>query len=188
MKHYQMHISYISAILLLTLPWYAQATQCNEQEWNKALISQQSLDRKYNLLAEKYNHWLPTFHTSVFLHQEFSDQQLEYLWNKNTDNFQQKVTQQISTAVQSRQTVSNLIQYIATIPSTVNGQMTLWQELQDTCHEGNSIANEIAASHYIDSNTTLLTELHDLVFLLERMRAVYDREILVLQNLSQTRS
>ncbi len=188
MKHYQMHIRYITAIFLLTLSWHAQAAQCNEQEWNKALISQQSLDRKYNLLATKYNQWLPTFHASVFLHQEFSDQELEYLWNKNTDSFQQKVTQQITTAVQSRQTVSDLIQYITTIPSTVNSQIALWQELQDACHEGKSIANEIAASHYIDSNTTLKVELNDLIFLLERMRSVYDREILVLQNLNQPRS
>jgi len=135
MKHYQMHLRYITAILLLTLSSHLNAAQCNEQEWNQALTSQQELDNKYNRIANKYNHWLPTFHNSVFLHREFSRQELNYLWHKDSDNFQYQVTQQIKTSIQAKQTISKLIEHIASIPPVINRQLKTWQEIHSLANK-----------------------------------------------------
>ncbi len=188
MKDNQMHIRYITAILLFTLSWYAQAAQCNEQDWNKALISQEALDRKYNLLAIKYNQWLPTFHDSVFLYKEFSPQELEYLWNKNSNSFQQKVAKQISFALKSRQSINDFIQHIPTIPPLVDKQIVAWKALKQACSKDKLITNEIAADHYIDSNSVLKKDLNDLLTQLKIMHRFYDHEIVILQNLSESSS
>ncbi len=177
MKLYQMYIRYIAAILLLTLSWCSQAAQCNEQQWNKALVSQQALDQKFNVLAKKYNQWLPTFHASVFLHQEFSQQELNYLWNKNVDKFQQKVEQQIVAALKSRQTVNELVGQVTAMPLLVEQQIRTWQQIQQACKNGNLITNEIATNHYIEADAALKHDLSDLVKRLQKLKSVYDREI-----------
>lgn len=184
MKLYQMYIRLITAILLLTLSWCGQAAQCSEQEWNKALVSQQSLDSKYNHVASKYNQWLPTFHASVFLHQEFSTQELRYLWTKNVDNFQPKVEQQVSVALKSRQTINELVEQVTTIPPIVRIQISTWKEIQQACRNGNLITNEIATNQYIEANSALKNDVANLAEKLKTLESVYTREIAVLQSIN----
>lgn len=188
MKHYQMHLRYITAILLLTLSSHVNAAQCNEQEWNQALISQQALDKKYNLIADKYNRWLPTFHNSVFLHKEFSHQELNYLWHKDSDKFRYKVTQQIETAILAKQTISELIDNIAGIPPVINQQLKTWQDIQYACQQQNSITNEIAADHYITSDIALQKDLSNLVQQLKIMQSYYNNEVLILEAINKPAS
>jgi len=181
-----MHSKIITAILLVTLSWNTYATQCNEQEWNKALVSQQVLDRKYNVLAKKYNQWRPTFHQSIFLHREFSKQELDYLWRKNSDNFHLKVDKQILAAINSRQSVNELMENVSTLPELVNAQLSSWNQLKLACKKANFVPNQVAADHYIDSNKTLKRELSGLEQQLTKMREFYDREIQVLQKIEET--
>ncbi len=184
MKPYQMYIRLITAILLLTLSWCGQAAPCNEQEWNKALVSQQALDSQYNIVATKYNQWLPTFHASVFLHQEFSMQELHYLWNKNVDGFQQKVEQQISVVNKSRHSIDELIEQVTTLSPLARKQMATWKGIQQACKSGNLITNEIATNQYIESNSALRQDINKLFERLQKLESVYNQEITVLQSLS----
>ncbi len=178
----------ITTITLITLSWQVHASQCNEQEWNKALVSQQALDRKYNLLATKYNDWLPSFQQAIFLHIEFSNEELSYLWNKNTNQFQEKVVNQINTALESRLLVNDLIQYLDTIPNQVSEQLGYWNDIGQACEREGLISNEVAAGHYVKSDQQLTQDLINLKEQLATMRRYYDREVLSLQNISSAPS
>jgi len=184
MKLYQMYLRLITAILLLTLSWCGQAAQCNEQEWNKALVSQQALDNNYNSIATKYNQWLPTFHASVFLHQEFSSQELHYLWVKDVDNFQQKVEQQISVALKSRQLTHELVEQVTAITPLVREQINTWKDIQKACKNGNLITNEIATNQYLEANSLLKKDVIRLVEKLKTLASVYDQEVTTLLSLN----
>jgi len=178
-----MYLRSVTAIILLTLSWCGFASQCNEKEWNKALVSQHSLERQYNLLAAQYNQWLPSFRQSVFLHQEFSQQELNYLWAKNSNQFQQKVDQQISTAIHSRQVVNDLLEPVSSLPMHIKNQANIWKHIETDCGKDRLITNQVVAQRYIKSVQLLGEELSVLKQKLETMTKVYDKEILVLQNL-----
>ncbi|MGY2574156.1 hypothetical protein [Vibrio sp. C8] len=184
MKLSKTHLISITTIFLITLSWLTQASQCNEQEWNKALVSQQELDRKYNLLASKYNMWLPSFHQSIFLHLEFSNEELTYLWAKNANHFRDKIDRQIEAALESRQMISSLTPYLDEINEDVAEQISAWNRIGQDCEIDRLITNEVAAQHYMQSNKRLTQELTNFKQQLNTMRDYYDREILVLQNIT----
>ncbi|MFV0448169.1 MAG: hypothetical protein ACK5MF_06870 [Vibrio sp.] len=185
MKRFKTQLFYITTIFLITLPWYSNASQCNERDWNRALVSQQSLERKYNLLASRYNEWLGSFQQSIFLHIEFSRQELTYLWQKNSNNFQQKIEKQLLFALESRQQVNDLIQYLETIPSQVQTQQAVWDKIGQDCTNDKLITNSVAALHYRSFDDSLLLDLSNLKQQLTTMNRYYDREIITLQSINE---
>ncbi|WP_165313844.1 hypothetical protein [Vibrio ziniensis] len=178
------HLRSVSTVMLITLSWLSQASQCNEQEWNKALASQRVWDQTYNLLASKYNEWLPSFQQSIFLHVEFSNNELSYLWSKDTNHFQDKVNKQILAISESRQQLNSLIQYIDRLPDEVLEQLQTWRDIEEACGSDKLIANEVAAGHYIRSDQQLIQDFTHLKKQLEIMRRSYDNEIFTLKNIS----
>lgn len=184
MKLSKTHLNSITTIFLITLSWLTQASQCNEQEWNKALVSQQALDCKYNTLASKYNMWLPSFQQSIFLHLEFSNEELTYLWGKNANHFRDKIDRQIQVALESRQMISSLAPYLDEINEDVTEQISLWNRIGRDCEIDRLITNEVAAQHYVQSDKHLIQELNNFEQQLDTMRSYYDREVLTLQNIA----
>ncbi|PNH81950.1 hypothetical protein [Vibrio diazotrophicus] len=184
MKLSKTHLNSITTIILITLSWLTHASQCNEQDWNKALVSQQALDRKYNSLAQKYNKWLPSFQQSIFLHLEFSNQELTYLWAKNSNHFRSKIDRQIEAALESRQKISSLVSYLDEISQEVTTQISAWNKIGQDCEVDRLITNEVAAQHYVQSNRQLIQEFTNFKQQLFTMRSYYDREILTLQNIT----
>ncbi|MBD0787179.1 hypothetical protein HUO09_12565 [Vibrio sp. Y2-5] len=169
---------------MITLSWLTQASQCNEQDWNKALVSQQALDSQYNSVALKYNRWLPSFQQSIFLHLEFSNQELSYLWAKNANHFRDKIDRQVEAALESRQEINSLSPNLDEITDDVVEQIAAWDRIRQDCEVDRLITNEVAAQHYVQSDKQLIQELTNLKQQLATMRRYYDREVLTLQHIS----
>ncbi len=170
----------LTAIIGLTLPHASQAARCTEQDWNKALISQQILDQHYNLLASQYNHWLPNFKHAIFLHQEFSRAELQFLWRHNKQDFQAAVTQQLGSVKRAIQEIQQLQHQLDDMPTGVAKQWETWFNIGEACKQAGLMSNAFATELYLKSNKELNDQLDLLHQQLAMMRLRYEYELQIL--------
>lgn len=179
-------LTIITAVISMTLPLLSHAIQCTEQEWNKALNSQQTLDQRYNLLAAQYNLWLPNFQKAVFLHQEFSEQELQFLWKSNRHDFKTKIAMQLESAQKATRDVDNLLFLLDETPKYVERQDNHWFELGQQCKSEGLMSNYFSSELYLKSNQDLQRSLSNLRQYLVTMQHYYDYEITVLSAIMTT--
>ncbi len=185
MKRYQKRIHLITATLLITLPWLSYANLCNEQEWNKALVSQGVIDSEYNLLANKYNQWLPGFQESIFLHKEFSLDELQYLWDRNSNNFRNKVDKQIIASVRSEQLINEFSLKINSLPVDIRNQIDNWLSIEKACKAKGLVTNQVATAHYVKADQQLIEHLSKLEKQINIMNRYYSKEIDLLHKIQR---
>ncbi|WP_240798224.1 MULTISPECIES: hypothetical protein [Gammaproteobacteria] len=172
----------------MTLPQQSHAVQCNEQEWNKALSSQQTLDQRYNLLASQYNLWLPNFQHAVFLHQEFTQSELQFLWDSNRHDIRTKIAMQLESAQKASRDVINLLFLLDETPKYIVMQTEQWFQLGEKCKNEGLMSNYFSAELYLKSNQELKGSLDVLRRSLQTMQNYYDYEISALSALTEITS
>lgn len=170
----------ITASVGATLPLSANSSLCSEQEWNKALTSQQILDYKYNLLATQYNHWLPGFKQAIFLYQEFSHAELLTLWNNNRHGFQTTLRMQRQSAAQAIAEIDQLLRLLDITPPLVEKQRDRWYRIGEDCKQRQLMTNVLATELYLKANKSVSLELSRLRHNLLTMRRDYQSEIRLL--------
>lgn len=172
----------------MTLPQQSHAVQCTEQEWNKALSSQQTLDQRYNLLASQYNLWLPNFQHAVFLHQEFTQSELQFLWDSNRHDIRTKIAMQLESAQKASRDVINLLFLLDETPKYIVMQTDQWFQLGEKCKNEGLMSNYFSAELYLKSNQELKGSLDVLRRSLQTMQNYYDYEISALSALTEITS
>lgn len=170
----------------MTLPSQSHANLCNEKDWNKALTSQQILDHRYNLLASQYNSWLPNFKQAIFLHQEFSRPELDYLWRNNNNDFQTTLTMQLESAEKATRDIDSLLALLDNTPPYIQKQWDKWYAIGEDCKQEGLMSNFFATELYLKANKELNIEIINLRQYLVTMRHYYEFEVVTLTEVMQT--
>ncbi len=166
-------VNTITAIWLVTLPGHALGQACVEREWSKLLIEQKRLDSWYNQHAEKFNQFLDVYQRQVFLHRQFSSQQIASFWSPNKPDLQQKMRVQIASSGQVATFLQQEIEVLQRESSQVSNITERWQMMKTACENKELAVNVVSSQHYLARNLELSGEITLLTRKLQTLRQTY---------------
>ncbi|NAW55934.1 MULTISPECIES: hypothetical protein [unclassified Vibrio] len=175
----------ITATALITLPSQAKSVQCNEKEWNKALAAQKRIDDRYNFHANKFNFWLSAYHRQVFLHDEFSSQELVSFWQSDKQQWHLKLEGQIRASRAAADNMNIETLQLRQMTPAIRLMESNWLSLNQACEEQGFALNMITSAGYIQVNQKLRQEVQKLMEKLEFLRSRYSQEAESLENARQ---
>lgn len=169
-------ITRLTASLLITLPLSVQGQQCVEHDWNQLLIEQKRLDSWYNQHAEAFNQFLHIYQQQVFLHKQFTKQQLRSFWAPNKPDLHHKMQQQIEISTQIHQLLTQEITLLENQSTPVEQLTQRWQTMMTSCKAAELNVNVLSSQTYIKDNTKLLEQLNLLTRKLKTLAQNYQHE------------
>ncbi|MDE1251097.1 hypothetical protein MCT08_16115 [Vibrio aestuarianus] len=84
-----------SMFVVLVISFDARGELCSEQVWNQTISSQHRVDDWYNRHAESFNDLLLIYKQHIFLHKEFTQDELHALWHPSKIVFNEKLESHI---------------------------------------------------------------------------------------------
>ncbi len=181
-------INTIAAIWLTTLPWLAQGGQCVERSWNQLIVQQKQLDTWYNQHAKKFNQFLDIYRQQVFLHRQFTQQQIVSFWSPNKPDLQRKMRAQIESSQQIAYHLQQEIDLLTEQERPVSELMAQWQTMSLACKQNKQAVNAHSSQQYVTQNQQLLAQLTQLSDKLVTLKHAYITESEQLTLAEQTAS
>ncbi|WP_047043369.1 hypothetical protein [Vibrio mexicanus] len=166
----------LSALVGLTLPLLAFGQQCDVLDWNRSLDKQKAIDQQFNQHATAYNTLLTMYRRQIFLHQEFTEQELESFWRPDKTPLHDRMNLQIKTA---NTMVEHLDEYIAQLglySKRVKQQSREWHQMSARCAKAKFRSNSIAADRYSTINLELIEDILELIDKLSHLQDIYKFE------------
>ncbi|WP_428774444.1 hypothetical protein [Vibrio sp.] len=173
-------LAIVTAIVLFSLPLKAKSEHCDEKHWNQALAAQGILDSRYNDHAKLFNQFLTVYRSRVFLHDEFTEAQLDSFWQPGKVDLQKMMTMQYRSSLQAQSQLEQQIKQLSDFLPRADQSRLSWLSLQQHCQSASQTINAQAASRYVTSNVALKQDIELLIAKLRQLKTKYTREAEVL--------
>lgn len=172
----------IAAALLITLPCQVNSAHCDVESWNRALKLQTQLEQDYNFYATRFNQFLQMHLTQPFLYQEFSETELQGLWQSNNRAFHQQMQAQVEASLAVIEGITQERNQIQPLSQHALALHARWQAISQHCQRSGNQTNVITSWHYAQLNQALKEDIEALITKLDKIEQRYLQEIEALEN------
>ncbi|NOH62536.1 hypothetical protein F0265_11485 [Vibrio sp. RE88] len=179
MKWHGLYLT-VAAFWLITLPIKSFGEHCREDTWNQALKSQAEVEHWYNKKALSFNQLLEAHRQQVFLHQEFSEQEIASFWQPGKQALHDKMNRQIEAANIVIQTLNQEINTLNSESAIIDNAIMMWESIHHHCKIAGHKLNSSSSLTYIQLNQALMHDSNTLLRKVDLIRSIYQQEIVTL--------
>lgn len=187
MKWHTIHIT-IAASLLITLPWQVNSAHCDEESWNRVLKLQHDLEQLYNHHATRFNEFLQIHQAQPFLYQQFTQDELQALWQSRESRFQEQIQSQADASLEVVKRINEERLLLEPMLAQAETQQEHWLSLSKHCQHTGNQTNVIASSNYAQLNQTLRDDIEALINKLKVLESRYEKERLAIESANPTQA
>ncbi len=181
MKWHSIHIT-IAASLLITLPWQVNSAHCDEKSWNRVLKLQHDLEQVYNHHATRFNEFLQIHQAQPFLYQQFTQDELQALWQSRNNRFQEQIQSQADASQEVVKRIKEERVLLEPMLAKAETQQSHWLDLSKHCKRTGNQTNVIASTNYSQLNRALKADIEALLSKLKVLESRYERERLAIES------
>lgn len=171
-----------SMFAVLVISFDARGELCSEQVWNQTISSQQRVDDWYNRHAESFNNLLLIYKQHIFLHKEFTQDELYAFWHPSKIAFNEKLESHILATQNMQLSLTKEHLELEKGYAAVTQQEQQWRSLNEHCAQSGSKINAHSSMRYVVSNQSLKTDIETLISKIDTLKIIYKQEEMVLLN------